>query len=386
MKIVNLINPPSLELFDPSAYPHLGLLYLGSALKNEGFKCNYVDLSDKKNLIIPDADFNLITVLYSTYISALKVRNVIKQGKVIIGGVHATLFPEQTFKDFKPDLLITGEAENDIGNILRKNITSGIIHCGVSENLDKIAFPDRELIPREKLRNLSGIHVGRYSGDGASTSIISSRGCPFQCSFCCKIPQNSYFRMRSPKNVLDEMVEVRDKYNINHFRFWDECFTLNKKRVYNLCSLLKKGDFYWLSISRVDTIDQQLLTIMHEAGCREIEFGIESGSQKILDDMSKGTTIKQNIEAIEMAKKVGIKVRALIIEGYPTETETDIRLTEQFLIDSQPDIVSVCSFVAHPGSRDYNFYPPDPNGRRYLYSNVESEFKQWIIREEWKKE
>jgi anaerobic magnesium-protoporphyrin IX monomethyl ester cyclase len=152
-----------------------------------------------------------------------------------------------------------------------------------------------------------------------------------------------------------------------------------------LFSLLKKEDFYWLCISRVDTIDEDLAQEMYDAGCREVEFGIESGSQKILDSMNKGTTVEQNKDAIKSAKSAGIKVRALMMEEYPTENDDDIELSKKFLIETQPDIVSLFSFVANPGSRDYIKYRSDSIGRRYFYPEIDSDFKRWIKNDVWKK-
>lgn len=386
MKTVNLINPPATELYDPSAYPPLGLLYLGGALKREGFDCRLVDLSDQETYTVPDADYHLISVLNATYKTALEVRNSIKSGMIVVGGIQATINSQQTFRDFHPDALVTGEADNIIASILSNNMR-GIIDAGVVKNLDELAFPDRDLIPITKLRNLYGLHLERYSDDGAATTLISSRGCPFSCTFCCKIPQTSYFRWRSSQNIAKEIQELQEKYNINHARFVDDCFTINPKRIYDLCNLLTNKGFYWSCLTRADAITERMLREMYNGGCREIQFGIESGSQKVLDDMNKKTNVETNKKAIRMVKNAGIKTKIFIIEMYPTETEEDVELTKQFVIETQPDKVTLSTFLPLPGSAVYTKYIGDPRYKDRVYYNLEqdSKLKEWVKSETWRR-
>ena len=386
LKTVNLINPPAIELYDPSAYPPLGLLYIGGALKREGFNCKLIDLSDQVTYTIPDADFHLISVLNATYKTALGVRNSIKSGMVVVGGIQATINPKQTFEDFHPDTLITGEAEDIIADVLNDKM-HGIIDAGVIKDLNALALPDRDLVPITKLRNLYGLHLERCSDDGAATTLISSRGCPFKCEFCCKLPQTSYFRWRSPKNIIVEIQELQKKYNINHARFVDDCFTVNPKRVYELCDLLKGTGFYWSCLTRTDALNEKMLREMQLGGCREIQFGIESGSQKILDDMNKMTNVETNKRALQMVRNSGIHTKIFMIESYPTETEDDINLTKQFILDTQPDKVTVSTFLPLPGSVAYEKYGDDPRYKDRIFYNLEtdSELKKWVKSETWRK-
>lgn len=387
MRIVNLINPPALELYDPNAYPQLGLLYLGGALRRAGFHCRFVDLADKETYTVPDADYHLISVLHATYKSALGVRNSIQDGMVVVGGAQATIDPIQTYEDFHPDALVTGEADTEIANVL-SNGARGIIGGGVIKNLDSLAFPDRDLVPIEKLRNVSGVNMDRYTGDGATTTMISSRGCPFRCNFCCKVPQNEYFRWRSPRNIVDEMFELREKYDINQVRFYDDCFTVNPKRVYDFCSLLKGKGFYWSCMTRADAIPDRMAREMYSSGCRDVQIGIESGSQKILNDMNKKTNVETNKKAIETIKNAGMKARIFLMELYPTETAEDTELTKKFVTDTQPDGVTLSSFLPLPGSSLYEKYRNDPrySGRTYYNLERDSDLKTWIKSEVWRKQ
>lgn len=352
-------------------------------MKREGFDCKLIDLSDQETYTIPDADYHLISVLYSTYKTALEVRNSIARGMVVVGGIQATISPQQTFHDFHPDTLVAGEADNIIAGVLSNNMR-GIIDAGVVKNLDVIAFPDRDLIPIDKLRNC-GV-MDRYTGDGASTTMMSSRGCAYNCNFCCKTPQTSYFRWRSPANIVREVQELQEKYGINQVRFFDDCFTLNKTRAYDLCNLLKGREFYWSCMTRTDAVPERMLREMYNGGCREIQFGIESGSQKVLNDMNKKTNVEINKKSISLVKSAGMKVKIFLIETYPTETDEDIELTKQFVIDTQPDWITISTFLPLPGSNIYTAYKEDPRyrGRVYYHLEQDSDLKKWIKSEVWR--
>lgn len=393
---MNLINPPQLELYDPSAYPHLGLLYLGAVLKRNGFTCQYVDLSSlepTEDIIVPNADYHLITILTATYQSCKQVLQTINSGFKVGGGFHASLFPTETLKDLQLDAIVVGEAEEKIVDVLRSK-TKGITHGGIVKNLDKIPFPARELIPLHKLRNLSNIHGNTYKGDGASTTIISSRGCPYNCSFCCKaLPQMRYFRYRSANNVVNELEEVTSTFDIWHFRFVDDIFTVNRRRIYDLCALIRQHqlEIFWLCITRTDAVSLDLLKTMYRAGCREIHYGIESGSQRILNLMSKHTTVENNLKAMDKAKKAGLKVKIFLMYDFPTETQKDIELTKQFVEQSQPDKWTLSQFTLLPGSdvwanpKKYGLPKAKTNPSQWYYSEEDNPLKQWLRSEEWRK-
>lgn len=383
--IANLINPPQTELYDPSAYPQLGLLYLGAVLEKNGIKCKYIDLSDKEDYDVPEADAHLITVVTATYKSALEVTASI-DGYKVVGGFHPSIYP----KDFKDvDAIVMGEGESIITDIV-KNKREGTFKAEPIQELDSIPFPARHLIPVEKLRNLGGIHGDTYKGDGASTTILSSRGCPYRCSFCSKyLAQTRYFRWRSAKNVRDEIREIQEEYDIHHFRFVDDCFTVNKKRIYELCKMIKPLDVYWLCITRTDMVDRNILTAMYDAGCREIQFGIETGSQRLLDLLNKQTTVQINERACLLAKGIGLKVKVLLMHNIPSETDDDIESTKVFVRRVKPDKWTLSKFVPLPGSEIWNNwekYGIDKPSLRNLwyYPDEDCELKNWLIEGDWR--
>jgi len=385
---VNLINPPAMDLFEPSAYPSLGLLYLAAVLKKAGHKCTYIDFSEGLEVndgVIPDIPqgINLITVLQATYKSSLDTAKFLRDtgnGPIVIGGSQVSLIPDKAVRDFNSYAAVLGEAENVIVDVVNGN-KAGIVYGGVIEDLDSIPYPDRDILPLSKLRNLSGIHLDRYDNDGAATTMISSRGCPYSCAFCSKSPHTKYFRWRSAKNIIGEMLNIWSEYAINHIRFVDDCFTANTRRVFDLCSLLKPCNFYWLCITRADRVNANLLKEMYAAGCREIHFGIESGSQRILDFMNKGETVEQYVKAISLAKRAGLIVKIFLMEKFPGETSADIELTKEFVRRVQPDKFTLSKFVPLAGSQmswtgeDYQFFYPEE----------ETELRFWLRSREWER-
>lgn len=390
---VNLINPPQLELYEPSAYQPLGLLYIGAVLNRDGFECSYVDLSDKEEIQVADADYHLITVNSATYGSSKKVMQKIAHGFKVAGGFHPSLFPNESLKQLNLDAVVVGEGENVITRVLRDR-KRGIFNGGVIKDLDSIPFPARELVPIKKLRNLSNIHGDSYKGDGAATTIITSRGCPYRCAFCSKaLKQTRYFRYRSPINIYNELKEVQEKYDIHHFRFIDDCFTVNVGRVHRLCKLIKNLDICWLCITRTDAVNRQLLTEMYEAGCREIHYGIESGSQRLLDLMNKQVTVETNLYAVKIAKEAGLKVKIFLMYGFPTEKTEDIELTKKFVLKAQPDKWTLSKFALLPGSDVWNNptkygLSRGKSGRGsnlWYYPEESFELKHWLIEGSWKK-
>ena len=381
MKEVNLINPPCQELYDPSVYPPLGLLYIGAALKNLGYACRYIDLSEGMEEI-PDADYHMITVLQSTYYTALEVRKSIKRGKIVIGGIMPTLIPETAMKDFKCTV-VSGEAEQSMEMVMKSiDNDKAFIDCDVVKDLNLSLFPDRDLLSLEKLRNLSEQFVGRYDGDGAATTMMSSRGCPFRCAYCSKSPNTNYFRFRNANNVFDEMNLLRNKYGISHIGFIDDNFTVSKDSTYALCNLLKGQGFYWRCMTRADMVNKDLLTKMYNSGCRNMQFGSESGSPEVLNLMNKGITVEQNIKAIRLAEEIGISVKVLIIEDFPGETEEDKKLTMEFIEKSQPHEYAITKFVPLYGTK---FEKDAKLGEGCFYDNEDSKLKMWLKSEVWRK-
>ena len=188
------------------------------------------------------------------------------------------------------------------------------------QNLDELPLPAYKFFPLEKYK-LFGRRM---------LPIITSRGCPSQCSFCTSAQMfGKGFRARSPKNVVDELEWLKDEHGADAFTFYDDTFTLDKKRALKICEEMKnrKIGLPWDCQTRVSTVSRDLLLKMREANCQQVFFGVESGCQKILDAVKKGTTVEQNEKAIRLAKDAGLFVAVSVMIGYPGETQEMLQET-----------------------------------------------------------
>lgn len=362
---VCLINPPQTQLYQPLAYVPLGLAYIASMLEENGLSVvvNNLANADTNDPPIDDADIYGITCATSTYQAVTKISKSLNSiGKrVVVGGIHPSIFPEHTLRECRCDHVVVGDGEYSFLNVVLGRQSSPIVTGKPILDLDKLPFPARHLF--DNVVDTSGIH-GQPNNEKATT-MITSRGCPHNCSFCCKTPETTTPRSRSPQNIIDEIHQIVGDYGIEHIRFVDDAFTLSKKRIMNLCDLMRKEtDVTWICITRSDMLDTELLTSMKSAGCVEVHIGVESGSQRVLDLMNKRTTVETNFRAIQSIKNAGMLSKIYLMHGYPGETETDIAATKQFVIDAKPDKFTISQFTFIPGSAIWRtppswFYPDD---------------------------
>jgi radical SAM superfamily enzyme YgiQ (UPF0313 family) len=215
------------------------------------------------------------------------------------------------------------------------------------KNLDDLPFPDRTLIRNELY------HVPLLKSP--FTVIYSSRGCPFRCRFCGSNNYSEIFRARSPENVISEMRECIEKFHIKSFRFLDDTFTINKRRVTRICELILENgwDIEWACLSRVDTVDKAILKIMSKAGCKQIFYGVESGSSVILDYLRKDQTVEDILKAFEWSKQAGIFTGAYFILGTPIDDWSTIEETIRIAKRIKPDFVGFNPLIPFPGTEIY---------------------------------
>tara|TARA_Y100000034_G_scaffold136119_1_gene210902 strand:+ start:9118 stop:10395 length:1278 start_codon:yes stop_codon:yes gene_type:complete len=357
---ITLINPPQPQLKEPLSYVPLGIAYLAATCRGAGHKVNIANLAgmhpDAVSMDdIPLADWYGISCVTPTYPAAKKVAKLIRSsgGQVIIGGIHPTIMPEQVASD-TGCYVVTGEAENVLPEMIEqpKFNHPSITRAGIVQDLDSLPLPARDLFDEQVVVNRTGIHTSTYKGSGEATTILTSRGCPYNCAYCSKIPQTSQVRLRSPMSIVREMLHIQDTYGVYHYRFPDDMFTVSKRRVNELCNILISQDIeaYWMCITRLDSLESKLLQKMHKAGCVEISCGVESGSQRMLDAMNKGTTVKHNEHGIKMIKDAGIAVKEFLMFGFPGENAESIEQTKEFVRRTQPDKVTMSTFVPLPGS------------------------------------
>jgi radical SAM superfamily enzyme YgiQ (UPF0313 family) len=211
------------------------------------------------------------------------------------------------------------------------------------QNLDELPHPAYKHFPLNKYKISGKMYL----------PIITSRGCPFQCTFCLASKMcGRRFRTRSPKNAVDELEWLRDEHGADLIAFYDDTFTYDGQRAYEICEEMKKRSFDlpWDCRTRVDRISPGILAKMKAANCKLIHFGVESGSPKMLNAMKKGTTVEQNAKGIKLAKDTGIAVAISVVVGYPGETEDMLKQTFDFIRKTEPDYVYVCQAIPYPGT------------------------------------
>lgn len=218
------------------------------------------------------------------------------------------------------------------------------------ENLDDIPFPDRASMNNELYKN--------PLTNKPMATIATSRGCSAQCIFCLSpVISGVKVRFRSPQSVVDEMTECVETHSISNFFFKSDTFTINKDWVLSLCDLIinspLNGKINWVANSRTNTIDDEILSKMKQAGCSLIAFGIESGSDESLSKMKKGTTVEINRKAIQMVKKHGIKIFGFYLIGFPWENKKHLEETKKFIFEADTDFIEIHILVPFKGSKLY---------------------------------
>ena len=214
-------------------------------------------------------------------------------------------------------------------------------------DLDEIPFPARDVVKSRFYRQAT------FRGK-TPTTVITSRGCPFRCVYCLW-PRTLYgnrFRARSAANVVEELEEAASRFGVDEIYFDDDSMGLDRNRMLEICRLMveKKLRLEWIAQCRVDSMDEEVLRAMKEAGCRYIRFGVESGSPRMLKVMKKGITVEKAMETFRLARKVGIRTQAFFLFGVPEETGESIRETIEFAKKLKPDSAQFAVVVPHPGT------------------------------------
>jgi anaerobic magnesium-protoporphyrin IX monomethyl ester cyclase len=373
---VTLVNPPSPKGAPPALFIPLGLGYLTAVLEKNQYEVDVIDCQvSRPTLKQLEAEFakrqpDVVGVTSSTltYNPASEIvktaKEVLPNCLTILGGPHVTVLDEQTLKESpETDIIVRGEGEQTMLELADLASKSGSKNL---QEIEGITFRENSQIIRTKdrafIQNLDELPHPAYeyfSLDEYKISgkmylpIITSRGCPFQCTFCLASKMcGKRFRTRSPEKVVDELEWLRDIHRADVFAFYDDTFTFDKKRALEICEEMKHIGFNlpWDCRTRVDRITPEVLAKMRDANCLLIHFGVESGSQKMLDSMKKGTTVEQNAAGIKMAKDAGISVAISVVVGYPGETAEMLKQTFDFIHKTGPDYVYVCQAIPYPGT------------------------------------
>lgn len=299
----------------------------------------------------------------------------------VMGGVHASVLPQETLEH--SDIVVTGEGEYAVLDIVQGKTDSRVISTTYINNIDEIPMPARHLMKMDYyLRskdNISGTHLYFVPPRTKVAAILTSRGCPYRCIFCYNSWKKNPVRFHSVERVISEIESLIKDYKIRALFFFDDDLFMNKKRLYGICGMLKKNNIrlIWGCQARADTIDPESLRIAKEAGCRQINFGFESGSQKILDILKNDTiTVEQNKKAIELCRKAGILSWATFMIGNPGETLQDIELTRKFIRTSRLNAAMIHVTTPYPGTKlweycaEHKLIPRDLNWTDFTTAKV----------------
>ena len=378
----NIENQPNIKAVADNygVFPPLSLAYVAGILQHAGHEVKLIDANalhlSKLEVLKKVRDFNpdLLAFTVTTYLfyPVLEWINYLKENtglKALIGGVHMGLYPKETLSHKEIDYAIIGEAEETLPKLIRALETrsslkrvKGICYREgnkiiitpqrtLIKNLDKIPFPLRNQLPNEGYCSFVS-HRKNFA------TMITARGCPFKCIYCEQ--GNKSYRMRSAENVVDEIEECYNKYNVREIDFFDPEFTINKKHVIDICKEIRKRgiNIAWSCRSRVDTVDDEMLMEMSKAGCYRIYYGIESGVESILKTLKKGTNLDVIKKNVALTKKNNIMTFGYFMVGCPGETKETIKKTVKFAKELNLDYAQFSKLSTLPGTELYEMLKP----------------------------
>ena len=378
-----LINPATGDRRQPAYFP-LGLAYIASTLLDAGQEVQVLDINAhrwspsevERRLRVADFEAVGITGMVTEFRAVRRLSELVKEvnpeAKVILGGGLPTAFPGLVLERTQADIAVVGEGEvtirelairldhgapfDDINGIWYKT-GHDLIPTEpreLIEDLDTVPFPARHLFPMERYIENPVPYLRMFDRRVISTNVVSSRGCPYRCAYCFHGLWGHRFRARSADNVVSEIKLLKETYGVSGVFFMDDTFVLNRRRALDICDQMIEEDLgiTWVASARVNLVDQQLLKRMQAAGCRVILYGIESGSQQILDEMGKGVTVGQARQAILDTWQQGILPIGYLMIGMFSETRETVAETVRFC--NETGLVSGFSYATpFPGTELY---------------------------------
>ena len=387
-----LLTPPSPALMNPhtcqedlrlpKTWVPLGIAYLASSLRAAGFSAELRDLHDfswqKIIELLQTAAPDLVGISCFTMNrnNALQLASLVKEilpgAIVVMGGPHATYFPEQIMRNLAVDIVVLGQGEITLVELaaclsehadLRK--VGGIVFRegkGMHRTEARQDFPELDALPFPAydafdLSQYKSLDIPAQYAQSPGTHILTSRGCPFHCHFCSV---HDYFggkwHARTPESVVSELRMLKESQGVQHIYFSDDLFSLDCGRVIALCkAMLDQGlQLAWMAETRVDCVKEEMLRWMRKAGCHRIYYGVESGSPRILESVNKGFTVAQIRQAFSLTHAAGIEPCCFLMVGNPGEIPETIRETAALIREIQPTQRPVIGItVILPGTAHY---------------------------------
>jgi radical SAM superfamily enzyme YgiQ (UPF0313 family) len=366
-----LIYPGLVEGFDSYGngfdWLNHGIGSISSVLKKNGHTVYYLDCRRLKgwndlttHIYNINFDIALLSIATVDFDAAVKISKIIKSKdhnlKIMVGGPHPTLMTEQTLNIQEFDYVFTHEAEITLPQVLESYPhISRLIKGEMPANLDALPFVDRSLSPKGETPWFKGLMKPYFA-------ITASRGCLYNCAFCQPAERALFgnkVRKRSIDNILDELDFLHKDYNMKSFMIHDDCFTQYASWVEEFCNKKMKRNLMqpFACQSRADIIcnHPEIISKLKDAGLKWVLIGFESGSNRMLSYINKGTSVSQNICAANICHQIGINIFANYMFGLPTETNDEMKQTLDMINLIKPEMRSPAVFSPHPGSLLYNY-------------------------------
>jgi radical SAM superfamily enzyme YgiQ (UPF0313 family) len=356
-----------------SVTPPIGLALLCAVLEKAGHDCSIVDayadnleVADIVRSVSAAADVVGLTAttpeIDGAIETARRVRLRYPEKKILMGGVHATVFHESLVAEGVCDMVVRGEAEKAIvliadgaacahvPNLTWRDAAGNVIVNAQDDgfvDLDELPLPAYHKLPMHRYRSSVGAAVR-----SPSIGMMTSRGCPGRCTFCYSGMFGSRIRFLSAEKVFDQIMHLQTHYGIREISFYDDTFTASLKRVEQLCRLLieNRADITWSCFARVDTVNPGILRLMKAAGCHQVMYGFETADEKILKAVNKRVGTAGYGDVVAWTRNAGIDIRGAFMLGSPEETEDSMKATIAYAgkIDIQYAIFNITT--PYPGT------------------------------------
>lgn len=379
-----LVNPGRDDIFSPNE--PLNLALLASFLEREGVEVMIADqlsgedVRHKYTYFKPD----IVGITSTTPLinDAYNIADCFR-GKVpiVLGGVHATTFPEEGLA--RVDMVVRGEGEYALRDILTKGHKRGIFSSDRLVDINKTPLPARHLLNNEYYLNTRR----KFPQDGwflfvpwhaKLLSVMISRGCPWNCAFCHNVWRGMPFRIYNPERVVAELVRLERDFGLKYFIFRDDNIFSSKKRIKQILQAIINGQLKlkWGANARVDSLDDEIIDLAKQAGCRKLNFGFESGSQRLLNQLNKMTTIKKAMQTVRLCRKHKIQVSGSFIVGHPDENISDVITTQKMIRKLKLDSIGVAMATPFPGTQWWQLaeakglIPPEIDWRKFDFDHI----------------
>lgn len=379
-----------------SLFPPLELLSISSLLLEKGIEIQFIDaVAEKINIeettskirqFHPDILISLtgIESIHQDMETFCSIKEGLEDTFTIIFGHFPSIFPDEVLAKYDISAIILGEPENAIQNIIED------WQNALDWRNNPSLYTKANRIPREtrvyRQSNIKELPISAYQLLNINayyepfmprpfSMIQTSRGCPYQCNYCIKsYGFGNKWTLRSAEQIVEEIQFLIEAHRIKSFRIIDDTFTVHKQRVIDFCKLLleKKIRIQWTCLSRTDNLSREILMWMKKAGCIRIYFGLESGSQRILNFYEKDIDIKDAKDKLLQAKAEGIQTTGFFMLGLPNEEESDFKATIDFAISSRLSLAAIEGLSLYPGTKLYDLYKDEIEFNLFPYTN---EFK-----------